>query len=117
MNILQYKGYTGSVEYSAEDGCLIGKILHTKKANIGYAGDSVAEIIAMFHQAVDEYLQMCEEQGWQPEQPCETEELPDDTLEKIDISLPRRVLARIDYNAKAMGETRSGYIAHLAVTA
>lgn len=109
MNVLQYKGYQGSVEYSAEDGCLIGKILHTKKANIGYAGDSVEEIIAMFHQAVDEYLQLCEQEGWQPEKPS------DDSEEKINITLPRRILARIDQNAQARGETRSDYIAHLAV--
>lgn len=114
MNILQYKGYKGSVEYSAEDGCLIGKILYTKKANIGYAGDSVEEIIAMFHQAVDEYLQLCEEQGWQPETSNEIEET-DDTEERIDITLPRRILARIDSNAQAMGETRSDYIARLCV--
>ena len=45
------------------------------------------------------------------------EELTDDTIERVNISLPRRILTRIDNNAKAMGETRSGYIAHLAITA
>ena len=114
MNVLQYKGYTGSVEYSAEDGCLIGKILHTKKANIGYAGDSVEEIIAMFHQAVDEYLELCEQEGWQPEKPAEIKET-DDSEEKINITLPRRVLARIDQNAQARGETRAGYIERLCI--
>ena len=44
------------------------------------------------------------------------EELTDDTIERVNISLPRRILARIDNNAKARGETRSGYIAHLAVS-
>lgn len=69
MNALQYKGYQGSVEYSAENGCFIGKILYTPKANIAYAGDSIEEITTMFHQAVDDYLQLCEEQCWQPETP------------------------------------------------
>ena len=45
------------------------------------------------------------------------EELTDDTIERVNISLPRRILARIDNNAKAMGETRSGYISRLAMTA
>lgn len=43
------------------------------------------------------------------------EELTDDTIERVNISLPRRILARIDNNAKANGETRSGYIARLCI--
>ena len=67
MNTLKYKGYEGSVEYSEEDACLVGRVLHTNKANIAYSGESITEIKAMFEQAVDEYLQLCEEKGWQPE--------------------------------------------------
>ena len=48
MNTLKYKGYEGSVEYSEEDDCLIGRVLHTNKANIAYSGESIAEIKAMF---------------------------------------------------------------------
>jgi predicted RNase H-like HicB family nuclease len=39
----------------------------------------------------------------------------DDTLERVNISLPRRVLHRLDSQAKAAGETRSGYIARMAL--
>lgn len=39
----------------------------------------------------------------------------DDTMERVNISLPRRVLRRLDQRAKASGETRSGYIAHMAL--
>ncbi len=41
----------------------------------------------------------------------------DDTAERIDITLPRRVLRRLDEDARAAGETRSGYIAKLALGA
>lgn len=41
--------------------------------------------------------------------------LLDDTTERINISLPRRVLKRLDAMAHAMGETRSGYIAHMTL--
>lgn len=40
----------------------------------------------------------------------------DDTIERINITLPRRVLSKIDAAAKSAGETRSGYIAKLALT-
>lgn len=39
----------------------------------------------------------------------------DDTTERVNITLPRRVLHRIDAKARAAGETRSGYIARMAV--
>jgi predicted RNase H-like HicB family nuclease len=39
----------------------------------------------------------------------------DDTAERVNITLPRRVLRRLDEGARAAGETRSGYIAKLAL--
>lgn len=39
----------------------------------------------------------------------------DDTIERVNITLPRRVLRRLDQRAKAAGESRSGFIARLAL--
>ena len=38
-----------------------------------------------------------------------------DTTERVNITLPRRVLKRLDALACAAGESRSGYIAQLTV--
>ena len=38
-----------------------------------------------------------------------------DEIERINITLPKRVLSRLDAKAKKAGETRSGFIAHLAL--
>ncbi len=38
-----------------------------------------------------------------------------DKIERVNITLPARVLRRIDAAAKAAGESRSGFIAHLAL--
>lgn len=45
---------------------------------------------------------------------CVDPALLDDTIERVNISLPRRILARLDAQARAAGESRSSYIAHLA---
>ena len=37
--------------------------------------------------------------------------------ERVNITLPRRVLARLDAKARAAADSRSGFIAHLALTA
>lgn len=41
--------------------------------------------------------------------------LLDDTVERVNITLPRRVLRRLDARARAAGESRSGFIAHLTL--
>jgi hypothetical protein len=41
--------------------------------------------------------------------------LLDDTTERVNITLPRRVLRRLDALARAAGESRSGYIAQLTL--
>lgn len=41
----------------------------------------------------------------------------DERAERVNITLPRRILARLDARARAAGETRSGYIARLALAA
>jgi predicted RNase H-like HicB family nuclease len=38
-----------------------------------------------------------------------------DGIERINITLPKRVLSRLDAKAKKAGESRSGFIAHLAL--
>ena len=41
--------------------------------------------------------------------------LMSDEVERVNITLPKRVLARLDSKAKKYGETRSGLIAHMAL--
>ena len=41
--------------------------------------------------------------------------LLDDTVERVNITLPRRVLLRLDAIARAAGATRSGYIARMTL--
>ena len=67
-NIMQYKGYVGSVEFSEEDGILYGKVQGIRSL-ISYEGTSVKELINDFHGAVDDYLILCEEDGTEPEIP------------------------------------------------
>jgi hypothetical protein len=41
--------------------------------------------------------------------------LLDDTIERVNITLPRRVLKRLDALAQAAGSSRSGYVAQLTL--
>ena len=65
---LQYKGYDGSVEYSAEDRILHGSLLGIRDA-IVYEGADVDSLESNFRAAVDEYLAFCAAEGKTPDQP------------------------------------------------
>ena len=65
-NTMEYKGYVGSVEFSEEDGVLFGKVMGIR-ALISYEGETGKELLQDFHDAVDDYLALCKEQGIEPE--------------------------------------------------
>ncbi|GLS03491.1 hypothetical protein GCM10007860_06350 [Chitiniphilus shinanonensis] len=68
-NVLEYRGYSGSVEFSAEDRCFFGKLLFINDV-IMYDGVSVDEVEKAFKSQVDAYLAHCEERGVEPNKPC-----------------------------------------------
>ena len=65
MNTLQYKGFLGSVEFSEADGVFFGKI-EGINALVNFEGESVKELTDAFHEAVEDYLVFCEEEGIEP---------------------------------------------------
>jgi len=67
-NLLTYKNYIGSVEYSADDDIFHGRIEFITDTVL-YEGDSVAELKKNFHEAVDDYIEACKEIGKEPQKP------------------------------------------------
>ncbi|MDX8379712.1 MAG: type II toxin-antitoxin system HicB family antitoxin [Gallionella sp.] len=67
-NLLEYRSYQGSVEFSSEDKILYGKFLFIDSL-IMYHGESVCELESAFHIAVDEYLEHCLKNGKEPNKP------------------------------------------------
>ncbi len=67
-NLLSYKSYNGTVEYSKEDGCLFGKVVGIKSL-LSYEGSSVQELEQDFQNTIDEYLADCKNRNVEPEQP------------------------------------------------
>ena len=65
MNTMQYKGFMGSVEFSEADGVFFGKI-DGINALVNFEGESVKELTDAFHEAVEDYLVFCEEEGIEP---------------------------------------------------
>lgn len=62
---LTYKGFIGSVHFSADDKVFHGRIVDIKDL-VTFEGDNVSELIKAFYDAVDDYLDLCKEAGKEP---------------------------------------------------
>lgn len=101
MGYLKYKGYTGSVEYSPEDGCLFGKVQGLFGTLISYEGESVEEIKKDFEGAIDDYLESCERRGITPAKPYSG---------KLNLRMPSELHAAIAIAASTSGTTINDFI-------
>lgn len=67
-NAMEYKEYFGTVEYSDTDNVLFGKVIGIDSL-VSYEGSSIAELRTDFERAVDDYLEMCADEGIQSDKP------------------------------------------------
>lgn len=65
-NILKYKDYRATINYSAEDNVLFGKI-EGINALVTFEAESVDELQSAFQEAVEDYLIYCKDHGIEPE--------------------------------------------------
>ena len=66
MNILNYKGYSASIEFDTDDMLFVGRLAGINDV-IGFHADTVEDLIAAFHEAVEDYIELCEKIGKKPE--------------------------------------------------
>lgn len=64
--LLQYKGYFGNVQYSAEDDVFFGSVIGINDL-VSFEGTSVKGLKHSFYEAVDDYLDTCKAKGKEPE--------------------------------------------------
>ena len=66
--MLNYKGYSGLINYDDEMKILHGEVIDTRDV-ITFQGRSVDEIEKAFRESIDDYLDFCKERGEEPEKP------------------------------------------------
>ena len=67
-DMMTYKDYMGSVHYSDEDRVFYGKVEFIRSL-VSYEGTDVDSLRQAFEEAVGDYLELCAEEGREPEQP------------------------------------------------
>jgi len=99
------------------------------------AGDTLDEAIANAEEAVEAWIEAALEEGQDIPRPSSVARWAneaeysgwtfgivqldpaalDDSIERINITIPRRILHRLDQRAREQGESRSGMIARMAL--
>lgn len=67
-DMMTYKGYCGSVHYDDDEQIFFGKIEFIR-ALASYEATGAKKLRKAFEEAVNDYLELCREQGIEPEQP------------------------------------------------
>ena len=65
-SMLEYKGYHASVEYDADDDIFIGEAFGIADS-LNFHGASARELKKMFEQSIDNYLDLCQKIGKNPD--------------------------------------------------
>ncbi len=100
MNTLSYKGYIGSVAFSEKDNLFFGKI-EGINGLVNFEGESVKELTEAFHEAVDDYLAYCKDEGIEPDKSYSG---------VLNVRLTPTIHRQIAMLAKQAGQTLNTYI-------
>ena len=65
-NVIEYKGYIGSINYSPNDKCFYGK-LEMIDDLVTFEATNAQELEDNFHAVVDDYLETCRDLGREPQ--------------------------------------------------
>ncbi len=65
-NLLEYKGYSGTVEFNADDETFFGRIAGIRDV-VSFEADSVAKLKKSFREAVEDYIETCEKLNKHPD--------------------------------------------------
>ena len=65
-NLLKYKEYHAKIEIDIDEGFFIGTVIGINDELV-FHGESYKELEEMFHQSIDNYLEMCKAFGKTPE--------------------------------------------------
>ena len=97
---MNYKGYTGKVEYDDEAGCFYGEIIGLQDV-VTFKGTSVRELQESFKESIDDYLAFCERMGRAPDLPASG---------RLILRVPPEIHSRAAMVAKSEGRSLNSWV-------
>ena len=105
--MIEYKGYTGVFEFDAELELFSGYVVDLKD-EIYFEGESVEQLKASMHRAVDHYLEVCQARDEEPEKPFSG---------KLNVRLGPELHRAVAVSAASTGRSINSWITHVLKSA
>jgi predicted HicB family RNase H-like nuclease len=99
-DVLNYKGFIGSVHFSADDNVFFGKLEGINDL-VTFEGETVKELTDAFHYVVEEYIKDCEKENIAPEKSYKG---------SFNVRLTPELHRRIAISAKMRGESINKFV-------
>ncbi len=106
-NTMTYQGYTARVEFDPRDSVFVGRVLGIEDS-ITFHGETVSELTADFHAAMDHYLADCAATERVPEKPYSG---------RLMLRIPPEVHAHAAIAAEAHGKSLNQWAAEVLAKA
>ena len=65
-NTMSYKGYSARIEYDDDDGIFTGRVAGIRDG-VGFHAGTVEGLQEAFHEAVEDYIEVCAKVGKEPQ--------------------------------------------------
>jgi predicted HicB family RNase H-like nuclease len=105
--MIEYKGYTGVFEFDTELELFSGFVVDLRD-QIYFEGESVEQLKASMHRAIDHYLEVCVARGEEPEKPFSG---------KLHVRLGTDLHRAVAVAAAARGESKNSWLIHVVSSA
>lgn len=99
-DVLNYKGFIGSVHFSADDNVFFGKVEGINDL-VTFEGETVKELTDAFHYVVDEHIKDCEKENIAHEKSYKG---------SFNVRLTPELHRRIAVSAKMRGESINKFV-------
>lgn len=106
-SMLEYKGYHASIEYDAEDNIFVGEVFGITDS-LNFHGTSVTELREMFEQSVDNYLELCEKIGKNPDKEFKgtfNVRIPPEMHKKVALEAAKQKITLNQYVVRAINQS------------
>ena len=102
-DVLNYKGFIGSVHFSADDNVFFGKLEGINDL-VTFEGETVKELTDAFHFVVEEYIKDCEKENIATEKSYKG---------SFNVRLTPELHRRIAVSAKMRGESINKFVSEV----
>ena len=97
-NAMTYKGYAARIEYDDEDGIFVGRLAGIRDS-VGFHANTVEDLRAAFHEAIEDYLETCIKVGKEPQKAYSGQ-----VMFRVDPEVHRRAAVAAELAGKSLNQ-------------